>query len=132
MRTKRTIAVLAAFAALGLGSALGVAPANAASSTTSTSGTYYNCPANRFCLFSGANFNGVRAVFQNGDANLHDHVGPYMPDNTRSFVNNTSSVWHVYKNTAANRGAGWAIRPAEAWVVAGYTWDYSISSLQRG
>lgn len=89
-------ALYATGAAVALVTALGISPAQAATSATG----YARCPVNKMCLFTGPNGSGAIAIYSNGDVNMGDNVGPRgMNDNVESMMNRTGSRWAFYTGT---------------------------------
>ena len=121
MRKQAWKAVLAA-------GALGVAVASAPTAYAATG--YDRCPADRMCVFTGRNGSGAIGIYQNGDVNLGDSVGPAgLNNNIESMRNRTSRNWCFFKDANYN-GQSWVGGPGGgANTVAAAT--NVISSLKR-
>lgn len=91
---------------------------------------YDRCPADRMCVFTGPNGSGVIGIFQNGDVNLGDSVGPTgLNNNIESMRNRTGSDWCFWTGINYN-GTVWRGGPgAGANTVPAAT--NTISSLKR-
>lgn len=122
MRYSRTLTTVLAAGAL----AAAVIPAPTADAATG----YDRCPAARMCVFSGPNGSGAIGIYQSGDVNLGDSVGPTGLNNTiESMRNRTSNNWCFYKD-ANYGGQKWVGGPGGgANTVAAAT--NVISSLKR-
>ncbi|MEO7267807.1 MAG: peptidase inhibitor family I36 protein [Knoellia sp.] len=111
-------------ASVAVGAALVAVSAPSASAATG----YARCPDGRMCVFSDPNGTGAMAVFEVGDWDLGDGVGPQgMNNNIESFWNRTSYSWDFWKG--ANGSGEWLVVGPSSRANFINGWQNTVTSL---